>query len=357
MTTRFSSVLVSAFASVCLLACDDAASGADGGGTVFPPGSGGSAADGGGITAVPGDGGVIFPGLRDGSVPPSASDGGAVVTPGPVTTVDGGAEPDATTPAGPGGSGGACLQGITDFDKAGPFEYAAKTVGRIKYWVPAVPAGCKVPVVHLANGTGASCSAYQQVLNRLASHGFLAACYEDTNTGAGSQGLEALQKAYEQFPDLVDDRIGSTGHSQGGQAAFTVLELAEKTFGTTKRYAGLAMQPASGFGSQPSGGSWQQVYGRIRSPMFMFSGTADTLVSESWVRRGLDALADDIEAYWWSANGATHIPTPQGPTNSVAVAWFRWKLLDDAAACAYFKALPDGSAWDVRKEQNAVSCP
>jgi fermentation-respiration switch protein FrsA (DUF1100 family) len=211
--------------------------------------------------------------------------------------------------------------------------------------------------VHLANGTGARCSTYQQVLNRLASHGFLTACYEDTNTGAGSQGLEALQTAYKEFPELAGDAIGSTGHSQGGQAAFTVLELAEKTFGAGKRYAGLAMQPASGFGEQPRGGNWRDVYARIRSPMFMFSGTADTLVSESWVRRGFAALADDIEAYNWSANGATHIPTPQTATNSVIIAWFRWKLLGDGAACTYFKSLPAKAAWDSKEEQNAAACP
>lgn len=249
-----------------------------------------------------------------------------------------------------------CLAGIEGFDKEGPFKFAAKTFGRIKFWVPQVPVGCKVPVVHLANGTTASCGNYQGVLNRLASHGFLTACYEDPNTGAGTQGLEALQTAFKEFPVLADQRIGSTGHSQGGQAAFTVLELAERTFGTSARYAGLAIQPASGFGSQPAGGSWQQIYARIRSPMFMFSGTADTLVSEVWVRSGFNALADDIEAYFWSANGATHIPTPQTATNQVAVAWFRWKLLGDAAACRYFKALPDGRDWDVREEQNSAAC-
>ena len=50
-------------------------------------------------------------------------------------------------------------------------------------------------------------------------------------------------------------------------------------------YAGLAMEPASGFGTQPTGGTWQSIYGKIKSPMFMFSGTADMLVSEAWVGR------------------------------------------------------------------------
>ena len=265
---------------------------------------------------------------------------------------DGGAG-DAGAPV---SGGGACLAEITDYQKNGPFKYSAKSAGAIKFWVPSVPAGCKVPVVHLANGTGASCSNYQQVLNQLASHGFLAACYEDPNTGNGAQGLKAFETALSMFPELADDRLGSTGHSQGGQAAFTVLQLAEQKFGDKMVYAGLAMQPASGFGEQPSGGSWQQVYAKIKSPMFMFSGTADILVSESWVQQGFNALSDAIEAYWWSGVGSTHIPTPQEHQQLVQISWFRWKLLGDSKACEFFKKLPDGSQWDKRKSQNEKPC-
>jgi hypothetical protein len=266
---------------------------------------------------------------------------------------DGGSSPDASKPV---TSGGSCLDGITDFGAKGPFKYAAKPSGRIKMWIPEVPAGCKVPVIHLANGTGASCSSYQNVLNTLASHGFLTTCYEDTNTGAGSQGLMALEAAVSMYPDLADKRFGTTGHSQGGQAAFTVLALAEEKFGADAVYAGLAMQPASGFGDQPTGGTWQQVYAKIKSPMFAFSGTSDSLVSASWVQRGFDALDDGIEAYNWSARGSTHIPTPQAETQEVAVPWFRWKLLGDQAACQAFKALPGKGRWTEVKAQNAAEC-
>jgi hypothetical protein len=124
-------------------------------------------------------------------------------------------------------------------------------------------------------------------LQRLATHGFLAACYENTNTGAGSQGVQALDSALSTFPDLADHKFGSTGHSQGGQAAFTVLALAEKKYGFGDWiYAGLAMEPASGFGTQPVGATWQQLYAAIVSPMFMFSGLGtDGLVSQAWVQQ------------------------------------------------------------------------
>lgn len=249
-----------------------------------------------------------------------------------------------------------CLDGITNYGARGPFRYSSRRIGMINMLVPSVPTGCQVPVAHLANGTGARCSTYQSILNALASHGFLTTCYESTNTGAGDQGLEAFVRAVDAYPNLAARRFASLGHSQGGQAAFTVLALTEARFGTDALYAGLAMQPASGFGAQPRGASWQEVYSRIRSPMFMFSGTLDILVSASWVRRGFEALNDRTEAYNWSARGSTHIPTPNAETIEVAIPWFRWKLLGDSRACERFKSLRNGFNWTERQVQNEADC-
>ena len=74
------------------------------------------------------------------------------------------------------------------------------------------------------------------------------------------------------------------------------------------------------------------------------------------MQRGFAALDDGIEAYNWSAVGAAHVPTPQAAAMQVAVAWFRWKLLGDNAACAYFKSLPAGRDWDERSKQNEKPC-
>jgi predicted esterase len=249
-----------------------------------------------------------------------------------------------------------CLADDTAFDKEGPFKYMAESDGATKMWIPMLPAGCKAPIVHLANGTGASCSNYQGSLNRMASHGFLTTCYEDANTGAGTQGVTAFKAVMKKHPDMFLNRLGSTGHSQGGQAAFTVLALAEKEFGLTDFiYAGLAMEPASGFGTQPAGG-WEPLYKSIKSPMFMFSGTADMLVSQSWVQQAFDALDKSIEAYHWSAIGATHIPTPDPQEMEISIPWFRWKLLGDKKACEFYKKMPEGGKWKSIKEQNAKSC-
>src|ERR1700712_4341382 len=229
-----------------------------------------------------------------------------------------GSSPDTGTTATGSGDGpltgeSKCLADITTYDKPGPFMVKMEREGSVNFWVPSVPEGCKVPVIHLANGTGASCSSYQDSLNHFATYGFLACCYEDANTGAGTQGLEAFKSAMTKYPNLVSKAYGSTGHSQGGQAAFVVQALAEKEVGLDgNKFARLAMEPVSGFGSQPAG-SWQMQYMSIKSPMFMFAGQGtDGLVSESWVMDAYNAMDKGTEVYFWARNGATHIPVPNG---------------------------------------------
>jgi hypothetical protein len=259
-----------------------------------------------------------------------------------------------------GPSGSPCLDMIkpADYGNDGPFQVKMENSGAVNFWVPAVPAGCKVPVIHLANGTGASCASYGVALNRMATHGFLACCYEDPNTGAGDQGVMAFDAAFMKYPDLAAKKLGSTGHSQGGQAAFTVMALAEKKFTDVTAFAGLAMEPASGFGTQPTGATWQQLYMQIKGPMFMFSGTpTDGLVSQAWVQQAFDALDPAEEAYFWTRAGATHIPVPNGEEQIISIPWFRWKLLGDNEACKAFKTIPMmDTTWVEAAVKNAKMC-
>ena len=270
---------------------------------------------------------------------------------------------------------GKCLDGITDFENAGPFTYSAVAVpssttptgdagsaaGSINILVPAVPAGCKVPVIHLANGTSATCAPYQNVLNRLASHGFLTTCYEDPNTGAGTQAITAFDDSDHDVsrPRRQQARLhGTLPRWPGGIHAS--CSSRRRSGVVSYIYAGLAMEPASGFGTQPSGGTWQQVYGEIKSPMFMFSGTSDMLVSAAWVGQAFSAMNPKNEVYWWSATGATHIPTPQVPEEQVSIPWFRWKLFGDNAACKFFKAMPGNTmispGWTKQMSENEAPC-
>lgn len=302
------------------------------------------------------------------ATPSSGAAGGSSSTQSPdstpMTGAAGGGSDSTPTTGTPSGSDdltgdSKCLADITSgFDEEGPFEVKTEREGSVNFWVPAVPAGCKVPIIHLANGTGASCSSYGQALQRFATHGFLTCCYENPNTGAGTQGLEAFQTALSKYPDLAAKRFGSTGHSQGGQASFVVQSLAEKEFGMEgTKFAGLAMQPASGFGSQPAGG-WQMQYRTIKSPMFMFSGRGtDGLVSQGWVQDAFNTLDKGIEAYHWTKSGGMHIPTPQDEEMQIGPAWFRWKLLGDKNACMFFKSIPmTDNSWEEVAVQNAAPC-
>jgi hypothetical protein len=340
--------------------------------------------NGGGFSGAPASGGAGTPPL----VGTHAGTGGAGGST-PVTVAGGtggaGGRGDVVVTAGSGGAGGSamggaggvggvggmaggtagsappamasCLDGITDFQSAGPFTFKMETEGAVKMWVPDVPAGCKVPMVHMANGTGASCATYNASMERLASHGFFGLCYENANTGAGTQGIMAFEAGLAKHPELADMKFGSTGHSQGGQSSFIVLQFAEEKWpGAT--YSGLAMEPASGFGSQPAGGSWQSIYAKIKSPMFMFSGVGtDGLVSQGWVQQAFDAMSDTVEAYFWARNGATHIPVPNGEEMQLSIPWFRWTLLGDNEACKAFKNIPtEDTTWVIDSEKNARMC-
>jgi predicted alpha/beta-hydrolase family hydrolase len=311
--------------------------------------------DGGGVGPGPGPGAG-----SDGSVAPASPDSGQVTPPAQQPSMEAGTvtpKPGegGTTPVEPEpGPSAGCLDGITNYKEKGKFTFKTETSGAVKIWVPDVPAGCKVPVVHLANGTGASCSSYGAVLTHLASHGFLATCYENTNTGQGTQCIMALETTIMKHPELADNKIGSTGHSQGGGAAFMCLQRAEEKWGDAKIYAGHSMEPASGFGDSPA--NWASFYAKIKSPMFMFNGSSDILVSASWVGDAFNALPDTTESYWYEATGAAHIPVPTSWTQESAVAWFRWKLLGDKAACEYFKKMPDGDQWNLRKKQAEKGC-
>ncbi len=250
-----------------------------------------------------------------------------------------------------------CLDGITAYQDDGPFDTRMTTSGSVKMWIPDVPAGCKIPMVHYANGTSATCTFYRSMLTRLASHGFLALCYEDPNTGAGQYGLQAFETALTEYPDLVTLRFGSTGHSQGGMASLVTLGYAEDTWGELGVYAALAMEPASGFGSTPSEG-WQTVYRSISSPTLLFSGLGtDTMVSQSWVQQAFDTVNEASESYFWAKDGANHLTTINEDGNELLIPWFRWKLLGDQEACRFLQAIPSiDDSWTVVDSKNEIAC-
>jgi hypothetical protein len=235
-----------------------------------------------------------------------------------------------------------CLDGITGYAKDGPFEFETSQSGSVKLWVPSVPTGCKVPIVHFANGTGAACENYRVILERLATHGFLTTCFENTATAEGTQCVTAIETALMEHPDLAAMKVGSAGHEQGGGAALLCVYRAEQQWGAAMTYAGLGVIPVSGLGGKTP--DYAMLYTQIKAPIFMFTASDDMLVPDDWVRTAYDNLTS--ERYWYEATGATHIPLPLRWAQESSVAWFRWKLLGDQAAGEYFKKMPDSNDWD-----------
>jgi hypothetical protein len=252
-----------------------------------------------------------------------------------------------------------CLPPVQNYRSDGPFDYTTDDLNvgfdNVNVWIPEdLPAGCRVPIIHFANGTGASCSTYNSALTHFATHGFIVACYEDTNTGQGTQAIDAIEAVLEEYGDIADAKYGFTGHSQGGGGAILGVYRAEQQWGSSAEYAGLGIEPAHGYGDSPF--NWGSLYGQIYSPVAMFNGSSDSLVSASWVSSGYDELPSTLKKAWYEAVGAAHIPPPNTDAGEMGVAWFRWQLLGDSDACEYFKDMPDSSDWRHQETDNLSPC-
>jgi hypothetical protein len=315
------------------------------GGNASRPGdAGASDADvSGGVSAGSGAGGALSAGGAggEGGTAIAAGTGGA-------TGVAGAAGSPAVEPV----VDESCLQGITDYAAAGPFAFEPLVSRSVKLWIPDVPAGCQVPVVHFANGTGAACSTYQPVLDHLASHGFLVTCFENSTTGAGLQCVTAIETARAEHPQLASHKVGFGGHQTGGGSALMCAFNGRAKWGPQPRITAHGSEPdLAGIAS-----GWMAAYAQIQDPIFIFNGSEDGLVSESLVRQHMDALPTSIEAFWYEGVGAPHIPVPVPWINESMVAWFRWKLLDDADACEHVYAMPEGDDWDLQDTRNPSGC-
>ena len=95
----------------------------------------------------------------------------------------------------------------------------------------------KYPVVIFVNGTGVTSSKYQTLFRHLASWGFVAVGNEDPNTGLGvstSQTLNFILRENDRkesvfYGKIDEEKIGVTGHSQGGVGVFNAVTKFENS--------------------------------------------------------------------------------------------------------------------------------
>jgi hypothetical protein len=250
----------------------------------------------------------------------------------PGGAMGGAASPSPPPPAANGDN--SCLNGLgSAFDAKGKFSFQTTSKGAVKIYAPqGIPGGCKVPIVHFSNGTAMNCGFYASILQHLASWGFLVACYESPMTGAGTQCMEGLSTLLTDYAAIADNKIGSTGHSQGGGASITCAYLAEKKWGDQVKIAVSAIQPAHGM----SRASYTSEYPQVKSPIFIMSGSVDMIVNDAWIEKGYSILK--TETLWYRAMGIGHMDHHNTAMSST-VAYFRWKLLGDPEGEKYITGL------------------
>jgi hypothetical protein len=244
---------------------------------------------------------------------------------------------------------------VTSFSAAGPFATTRQAGGSTcTIFRPTTlgQGGVTHPVILWGNGTFSSPSNYAAFLTHLASHGFIVAAANTSNAGNGSQMLACLAFLTTQnstsssvFFQRVDlDRVGASGHSQGG--AGTIMA------GRDARVKATApMEPF--ITAIPGGGTFlTSSIGQQRGPMFLLSGGNDTLAVPSRHQQPVFNGAN-VSVVWGTLAGASHsVPSGNaGGMRGPVTAWFRARLMDDAAAARVFPptcTLCTTQGWTVR---------
>lgn len=250
-------------------------------------------------------------------------------------------------------SAGECFQSADgDYTEKGPdgFKEGPSNSGRFIITPQNMKDGCKYSVIVFGMGTGAPTSAYTGFYEHFASYGFVVVVDPTKNGQSSGESMRAtLDWAYQsELKDMLSDKAGATGHSQGGGGAYAtsshdkikaIVGLQPGQFrsanNTTAAYLGLA-------GTNDS-------FGVFTNPSFLhYPGSVG------------------VDKFMASHVGANHIQsminTQSGPGvnyKAAATAWFRCYLADDENACQIFSSgtcdkLPGGgSNWTECKGQMA----
>ncbi len=297
-------------------------------------GGGGDDGGGGGGT---GEGGTAA-GDDGGTTGSSAGDGGGT----------GGGTPGAGNTCFPAGSG-------TDFTSDGPLmaTSADNTTVSCTILQPTVlgSGGCLNPVIIWGNGTFNTPSNYTALFNHFATHGFIVAAADTSNSGSGMEMLACLNYILAQntssgspFNGHIDtNHIASSGYSQGGAGCLAAGE--DKRFTTV-----LAVSPyvVISLGSyDPSTYAAAQIH-----PLFMISGSADTVAPANNNQQPIFMTAP-VPIFWGTHAGSTHfeVLSNGGAYAGPMTAWFRWKLIGDPNAEQWFEKPCDlctASGWTVQ---------
>jgi len=256
------------------------------------------------------------------------------------------------------GTTGSGFPSVDDFAADGPYEVVELDAGpdcTVFHPSELGADGLAHPVVLWGNGTYTSPAVYRGVLTHWASHGFLVAAANTAWAGTGEEMLACLDllttendRQDSAYAGLIDlDRVGASGHSQGGGGSIMAGRDARVT--TTA--------PLQPYTEQGFGGYEQSAQSEQQGPMFMMSGAEDDIAPiVPNQQRVWDTINEEL--VWGTLDGADHIFAATGDISGFrgpATAWLRTHLMGDALAASVFYDpcdLCEDPEWDVQRKNN-----
>lgn len=225
------------------------------------------------------------------------------------------------------------------FSTPGPFATSVSSDATCTIFRPSALGGDGVtyPVILWGNGTAARTTDYQSLLSHLASYGFIVSAANAANAGDGAQMLDCLAFVIAQnelassplFRHVDTQRVGATGHSQGGAGAIMAGRDARVT-------ATAPLQPY--ILPIAGGGAFDALSVRQQSgPMFLLSGGVDVIAPSNFNQRPVFDESN-VPVVWGTLLGADHqmVFGNGGGYRGPLTAWFRFRLLGDTTAAQYF---------------------
>jgi hypothetical protein len=316
-----------------------------------------SAADSGGLvpsSGAPGTAGML---AAIGGASGVAAIGGRTAPDDP--GLDSGIDPQPDAGSDDAGVVAACgaFPAISDLAVPGPFGATNAGEGpNCQIYRPASlgQGGVKHPIILWANGTGGPTFVYQGAFDHWTSHGFIVVAGNTSDgQGSGAELLGCLGYILEQghtsgsiYAGKLCDRVGASGHSQGGGAALMA--------GRDPRVTATA--PLMPYIQQGFGGFDQASIPLQHGPMLLLSGTDDTIAPPESNQRPVFEMTN-VPVFWANLVGGNHVTVSlDGLTTyrEVMLAWYRWQLMGDPAFRNEFRGsgceLCSNAAWQVKRK-------
>ncbi|MEH6386716.1 poly(ethylene terephthalate) hydrolase family protein [Pseudomonas profundi] len=243
---------------------------------------------------------------------------------------------------------------VNDFAADGPFATTASSEGpscRISRPRTLGEDGLKHPIIIWGNGTGGGATTYAGLHEHWASHGFVVAAATTANAGSGEEMIACLDYLAQQngrsggtYGGKLDlNRIGASGHSQGGGG--TIMAGQDPRITTTAPFQPYVL----GLGHESSSQRNQN------GPMFLMTGSDDTLAGSALNGRPVFRNAN-VPVFWGELQGVAHFEPvgDAGGYRGPSTAWYRYQLMGDQNAAGVFEGsdctLCTSRDWEVQKK-------